>query len=352
MANRYKLRLFSLGFIVALAFSGKAQQSEPAFEAFKQQFQKEYFSIGVLFQGVADFQPERSMAGRNGFSIANARLRVYGKMDAGFGYLVQSSFVSNPVLLDGKMYLEVSPQLAVDFGLFKAPFSGELLTSAAALDFVNRSQVVSALAPGRQIGFQFRGRAAQDRLHYFAGMFNGNGRTFSGNDNNHFLYAARAAFYPLKQDGVSRQAPHVEVGLNGAVSKDDRAAIPFPGLDGPFSGNRYLYGLDLRAERYPYLLSGEILAASLDGRSGARMVDINPWGFHLTGGYYAMPDLQLLVRWDSLHPDEVAPTVNLLILGLNYWPSQIAEFQLNWVADTDNNLVKNGQWLVNAQIYF
>ena len=77
-------------------------QDEPLIEKLRATFQKEYFSMGLLLQTVADFQTERSLPGYNGFSIANFRLKIYGELDKNFGYFVQANFINLPGLLDAK----------------------------------------------------------------------------------------------------------------------------------------------------------------------------------------------------------------------------------------------------------
>ncbi|MDA0329929.1 MAG: hypothetical protein O2958_13090 [Gemmatimonadetes bacterium] len=51
-------------------------------------------------------------------------------------------------------------------------FSRELLTFALAIDFVNRSRVVDALAPGRQMGVQVGGRVGTG-ANWSIGTFSG-----------------------------------------------------------------------------------------------------------------------------------------------------------------------------------
>ena len=155
-----KTRIGFLGWLL-LGLAGApalwSQQSQaPDDQNMVRAVKKDYCSLGFLVQSVADFQPERTLVGSNGFSIANVRILVSGRLQGSFGYLIQTSMIKSPALLDAKVYYEFSPAFAMDFGQFKAPFSAEYLIYAGNIDFVNRSQVVSALAPGRQIGLQGR----------------------------------------------------------------------------------------------------------------------------------------------------------------------------------------------------
>ena len=60
-----------------------ASADEPLWSQLKGQFKTKPLSVGLLFQGVADFQPERSLPGENGFQVANFRLSVRGELDSG-----------------------------------------------------------------------------------------------------------------------------------------------------------------------------------------------------------------------------------------------------------------------------
>lgn len=85
---------------MVLLFASARAQEEPLFEKLKDTFQQEYLKIGILLQTVGDYQGERSFAGSNGFSVANARVNLYGNLDDGFSYLFTTSFVSNVAILD------------------------------------------------------------------------------------------------------------------------------------------------------------------------------------------------------------------------------------------------------------
>ena len=344
-------KILVAGAILAAAFrsAGAAETSEPLLEAFRKNLKKDYMSVGVLLQFVFDFQNERVLEGTNGFSVANARVRISGDFDRGFGYFLQTSFTSTPAVLDAAMHYRVRPSLMARIGQFKAPFSRELLTSAADIDFVNRARFVSALAPGRQIGLEVSGAAARDALKYHAGVFNGNGIAANGNDGS-FLYAGRLAYFPnaWNGDGADR---FFEFGVSAAFS-EDRAARILGGLIPAYSGERILYGADIRMRRGPLLLAGEWAGAKLD--PDARL-ESEPWGFHATAGWMVRPSAQILARWDRLDLDGAVPggsVSNELVLGMNVWPTGATEVQINYVVNPDDADIDRNQVLLNAQIAF
>ncbi|HYG63557.1 MAG TPA: porin, partial [Thermoanaerobaculia bacterium] len=68
-------------------------------------------------------------------------------------------------------------------GQFKVPFGRQELTSSGSQEFVDRSIVSNFFARGRDIGLQAWGTPAGGKIDWRVGLFNGNGRTVSANDN-------------------------------------------------------------------------------------------------------------------------------------------------------------------------
>ena len=340
--------LLAIAAVFALAPAAPAQQGEdePLLDELRSTFQKKYLTLGALLQTTADFQFDRSQPGQNGFSIANMRLRLSGEFDQGFGYLLQTNFTKSPAILDAKMYYRLTPDMIIDGGLFKAPFSRELLTGAGNLDFVNRSRVVTVLSPARQIGVQLRGDAAEGSLNYGFGVFNGNSFAGNVNDSDELMFVARLALLPAAFSGPEPN-DQLEVAINLAYSEDDNAALGGGFLPG-FSGNRGLFGLDARYTRGRLLVAAEMIAARLDPDVGSRQ---EPFGWHITGGYMLTPTSQLLFRWDRLDGDDIQDRTDLLILGYNLWPTTPTQMRVNYVIPTDGD-VANHQLLVGAQLSF
>src|SRR2546423_742470 len=90
------------------------------------------------------------------------------------------------------------PEAQVKVGQWKAPFGLEQLTPDPSLIIIERSLPTGAITPDRQIGAQLWGKPfaniwpdQKDLLTYYAGIFNGDGRNISVNDNNNFMYVGR-----------------------------------------------------------------------------------------------------------------------------------------------------------------
>jgi hypothetical protein len=249
------------------------QGNEPIYEQLVDMFKRDYLSLGVLLQTVGDFQIDRTFSGSNGFNIANFRLSLSGELDQQFGYFLQTNFTGSPSILDASMYYRFSQQLAVDVGQFKAPFSYEFLTSAASIDFVNRSQVVTALAPGRQIGIQLRAINSARTVGFSIGAFNGNGTRPNGNDSDNLLYAARLYGSRTVEAG-DESYMKIDLGINAAFSDDELSSFG-NGFVTAFTGDRAVLGADARITLGSYLLSTEVVYASLNPNVGQNR---DPWG--------------------------------------------------------------------------
>src|SRR5213594_1072519 len=97
------------------------------------------------------------------------------------------------------------PEAQIKVGQWKAPFGLEQLTPDPSLIIIERSLPTGAITPERQIGVQVCGKPftniwpeQKDLLTYYAGIFNGNGRNTTINDNNNFMYVGRLELQPFK----------------------------------------------------------------------------------------------------------------------------------------------------------
>jgi phosphate-selective porin OprO and OprP len=92
------------------------------------------------------------------------------------------------------------------FGQFKAPYGRQEITSSGNQAFVDRSNVSNFYGPARQTGFAVQGVLADNKLEYRAGLFNGNGRSQSLNDNDKFLWTARLMWQPNGNQALVQRA--------------------------------------------------------------------------------------------------------------------------------------------------
>jgi len=85
----------------------------------------------------------------------------------------------------------------IKFGQYKVPFGRQELTSSGSQQFVDRALVTNRFARGRDIGVQLWGLPAGGKVDWRVGIFNGNGRTVSRNDNDKYQLNARLTFQPF-----------------------------------------------------------------------------------------------------------------------------------------------------------
>lgn len=334
------LRYFTIFTLIGIVPLLANPDDEPIAAQLNEALKKPYFSVGMILQVVGDGQIERVAGGNNGFNISNMRLSFSGELDKKFGYFLNTNFINSPAILDAKMYLRFNENATFTAGLFKAPFSKEFLTSAAGIDMVNRSQVVSSFAPGRQIGMQIGTKS--DILSIDAGVFNGNGYGGNNNDGDDFMFASRLGITPSMNNGT------LEAGFNIAYSKDSAVRI----LGSTFRGKRTLMGGDIRLTIEKLLLAGEFIFADLESGFSPNSSSFNPFGFHLTGGIMVNDNNQLLFRVDQIDFDAPNASNTLLIFGYNLWPTSLTELQVNYIINTDLSEFKYHQLLINAQVAF
>jgi phosphate-selective porin OprO/OprP len=147
------------------------------------------------------------------FDLHRARLDAKGNITDQWSYELYSEFAgSGAKLLDAYTAYKFADFLKFQAGQFKVPIGYESLVGDAQLDFIDRSQVVEALAGrskdvignqnGRDLGIQVSGSFAKvsDRylFDYTFGVFNGAGYNATADNNNHKDLAARLGIHPIK----------------------------------------------------------------------------------------------------------------------------------------------------------
>lgn len=324
--HRFTMMLLAL----LVATPAALQAQERMWDDLQDRIKSDPISLGVLFQFVGDVQSDRSFPGQNGFSVANFRISLRGNLDGGIDYLLQSNFGG---LLDARVGVQVNESVTFDFGRFKTPFSSEFLTGAGSIDFVNRSQSVTALVPNRALGAQVRGPVG-DGFHYSAGVFNGGGGS-GGNARGEFIGVGRLAW---ASEGL-------EVGVNAAVNGDQRVLVP-AAADPSFATLDNLLGFDARLVDGPWLIAGELDIG--DGQIGSSS---DPWGGFATLGYMVEENSQILARLDHFDTGVLGDERTLFIAGWNLWPTSATELQVNGVIPIEG-FSQDPQLLVNLQLAF
>src|SRR5690349_14404176 len=148
------------------------------------------------------------------FRLRRARINLTGDFAENFDFKVEGDFETSDGLSSNRTAFEATdifvnyhqfPEAQIKVGQWKAPYGLEQLTPDPTLLLIERSLPTGAITPDRQVGAQIWGKpftniwpAQKDLLTYYAGIFNGNGRNVSINDNNNFMWAGRMELMPFK----------------------------------------------------------------------------------------------------------------------------------------------------------
>lgn len=258
----------------------------------------------------------------DGFDLRVARLRLRGQAP-GLQFFVQTDFNRNPSVLDARLRVPLSSTASIAAGLYKTPFSPEFIRFRGDLRTLERSRVVNALAPQRQVGVTLRADVPSSPLQFEGGLFNGT-RGLQTNDNDSFLYVGRLS------SAIPLDVGDLEIGVQAAFSNDRNVAIP--SVTGSFQGQRTLFGVDAEFQHEKLLLAGEWITASLDPPNGD---SVQPWGYYATVGYSVAPRHQLLLRLDGFSDGRAPAEDEQLIVGYNLLWTSALKFQVNYVTPLD-----------------
>src|SRR5213082_1173505 len=287
------------------------------------------------------------------FRLRRARINLTGDFAEKFDFKVEGDFENSDGLSSSRTAFEATDifinwhqfaEANVKVGQWKAPFGLEQITPDPSLIIIERNLPTGAITPERQIGVQVWGKpftniwpAQKDLLTYYAGIFNGNGRNVSVNDNNNFMYVGRLELMPFKgkifgQDSSLKLAGDVlnsrdDKGTNISQSlnllvNSDGSLSPFvlPGAD-----ERTAWSVDAWFNLGPFDLIGEYLQEKVTGRTvngvPPGFADFTTNGFYVTGAYYLIPKkLQAVVRWEDLNPGQMGNDgIRSITGGLNYY---------------------------------
>jgi phosphate-selective porin len=287
------------------------------------------------------------------FRLRRARINLTGDFAENFDFKVEGDFENSDginanrdafsgtdIYINWHQFAEAN----VKAGQWKAPFGLEQLTPDPTLIIIERSLPTGAITPERQIGVQVWGKpftniwpAQKDLLTYYAGIFNGNGRNVTVNDNNNFMYVGRLELLPW-QGKLLGQNSSLKLGADVLNSRDDKGTNISQSLnllvnkDGslspftlPGADERTAWSVDAWFNLGPFDLIGEYLQEKVDGRTVAGVppgfADFTTNGFYVTAAYYLIPKkLQAAVRWEQLNPGQKGNDgIHSITGGLNYY---------------------------------
>src|SRR6266581_1842978 len=287
------------------------------------------------------------------FRLRRARINLTGDFAEQFDFKMEGDFGQSDGTSGNRTAFSATdiwvnwhqfPAAQIKLGQYKAPFGPEQLTPDTSLLTIERTLPTGAITPDRQIGAELWGKPftsiwpeQKDLLTYYAGIFNGNGRNITVNDNNNFMFAGRLELQPFTGK-VFGQPSFLKVGgdvLNSRdeagvnISQSSNLLVNADGSLSPFTlpspDERTAWSVDAWLELGPFDLIGEYLQEHVEGRTvngvPPTFSNFTTDGFYVTGGYYLLPKkLQAVVQWQYLNPGQKGNDGLYSILGgLNYY---------------------------------
>lgn len=233
------------------------------------------------------------------------------------------------------------PEFQIKVGQYKAPFGLEQVTPDTKLFTSERSEVTSALTPERQVGIQIWGKPftnalpeQKDLLTYWIGMFNGNGRNISVNDNDQYMYAGRLELQAWKGK-LADQDAWVKFGGDALHSRDASGTVLSPAgtlrvnSDGslstftaPSAAQREGYGVDASFHWGAFDLVAEYLSERYEGTTGAPAFrDFRAEGYYVQPSFFIIPKkLQVVAKYEHFNPGQVLDdNLDSITGGVNYY---------------------------------
>src|SRR6266481_4957388 len=170
------------------------------------------------------------------FRLRRARINLTGDFAEQFDFKIEGDFGQSDGLNSSRTAFSGTdifvnwhqfPWAQIKAGQWKAPFGLEQLTPDTSLYTIERTLPPGTITPERQIGVQLWGKPLAviwpdhaDLLTYYAGIFNGNGRNITNNDNNNFMYVGRLESTLFKD--VLGKDSYLKLGADVLNSRDDK----------------------------------------------------------------------------------------------------------------------------------
>jgi phosphate-selective porin OprO/OprP len=286
------------------------------------------------------------------FRLRRARVNLTGDFAEQFDFKVEGDFGQNDGTNNNRTAFSGTdiwlnwhqfPGAQIKIGQYKAPFGLDQLTPDTSLYTIERTLTTGAITPDRQIGIELWGKPftkiwpeQKELLTYYAGIFNGNGKNTTVNDNNNFMYVGRLESTLFKD--VFGKGSFLKLGADVLNSRDDKGTnisqsgnllVNSDGSLSPFmlpgADERTAWSVDAWLKLGPFDLIGEYLQEKVNGRTvdgePPGFADFTTNGFYVTGGYFLIPKkLQAIVQWQYLNPGQKGDDGLYSILGgLNYY---------------------------------
>ncbi len=258
-----------------------------------------------LDTGSATAKPER-----DSFRLRRMKMKLDGWVyTKDLQYELQINFSDSAnVLEDANINYDLThgkKVFMVKAGQFKVPFGRQELTSSGSQQFVDRSTVSNTFARGRDIGLQLWGTPMGGKLDWRVGVFNGNGRTVSRNDNDDLQVNARLQWAPFGDpkysegdfDSSDRPLFSLAAGLETNLRE-----VAVAGSVPAHQNDQSILAYDAVFKYKGFSVFGEYFDRENDRNKG--LADFDDEGYTLQAGFFVIPrKLELALRSSAFDPN-------------------------------------------------
>jgi phosphate-selective porin len=275
---------------------------------------------GTIYPGW-DFEVEIDAADRNGKVLRNAFIE----------------------------YNEFKPWVRMRFGQQKPYYSEEFWTSSSVIDTPDRAKAVTSLSAERDIGLNLLGEAADGRVKYGIGIFNGSGiNSLENNDGKDV--AGRVTLVPFK--GLGALVDNLQIGAGAWTG-------PRPDGDAERYAGILVYKLGKLKVQGEYLLQNigaydsadeDGVVAPVAGKKGDGWYTLATYDITIKNDFMVQP----VVKYESYDPDtnesnnkETAATVGATVFFNKY-----CKLMLDYMFKDDDSKVANNMGIAQLQVKF
>jgi hypothetical protein len=254
-------------------------------------------------------EPEQGDS-KGSFRVRRAKFAISGTIYEDWKFKTQAVWSGGSTTLEDA-YIEYTknPLATVWLGQGKAWFGRQELTSSGSQQFVDRSITSDRFAAGRDQGLSLVGKTKDKTFEYGVGIYNGNGRNASSNDDDDFLKVARVVWTPFGEYKLEESAldypssPKLALGAAVLDNTDGTDDVSRFGVEAAFK----VQGFNAVAEYY---------SETLEPLAGP---DVDTDGFYVQLGYL-FPNKQFEVagRYAVVSPDVVGPSADETETGVAF----------------------------------
>ncbi len=253
----------------------------------------------------------------DGFGLERGRINIAGGQDSLAEFHIELTAIPDVQLIEAEVKVHLYDGLALRFGRYRVPYSGQELVSESRLQ-LTRSQLIRA-TPGRQLGISLRyempeiGPLPNRFIVAEGGVFNGESdkeRAPIANIDSEFLWGGRLEINPFGDAGKryegdlrpldERRFPVLTLGGNYARRRDDNLEFTESAVGGDIGFK--IFGLSLYGEMFRRNRNFDSEGAGFDQYSYGWNAQIG----YMIPGPWVSEHLEIAARVEQFDPEQAA----------------------------------------------